>query len=179
MAAPNISLMGATYSDVEGVTLPKQGGGTATFPWVEGTMEITANGTNIDVTGYSTVSVSVPGGGGESKNAQIAAGFNRVAATTYTAVSGQSIKVGKTGTYDVYWSAWRTSTSGTSGTCLYVGTSAHSSGNQTAWDATYTNVQSIHLSSVALTKDQTISIRARSRSTSYYTYVFNLTIIEA
>ena len=118
-------------------------------------------------------------GGGDSKNAQIAQGFNRVAATAYTAVTGQSIKVSKTGSYDVYWTAWRTSTSGTSGTCLYVGNSAHTSGNQTTWDATYTNVQSIHLTGVSLTKDQTISIRARSRSTSYYTYVFNLTIIEA
>ena len=118
-------------------------------------------------------------GGGDSKNAQIAQGFNRVAATTYTAVTGQSIKVSKTGTYDVYWSAWRTSTSGTSGTCLYVDSSAHSSGNQTTWDSTYTNAQSIHLSNVSLTANQTISVRARSRSTSYYTYVFNLTIIEA
>lgn len=118
-------------------------------------------------------------GGGDSKNAQIAQGFNRVAATTYTAVTGQSIKVSKTGSYDVYWTAWRTSTSGTSGTCLYVDNSAHTSGNQTTWDATYTNVQSIHLTGVSLTKDQTITVRARSRSTSYYTYVFNLTIIEA
>ena len=31
MAKPNISLLGATYSGVAGVTLPKSGGGTATF----------------------------------------------------------------------------------------------------------------------------------------------------
>lgn len=144
---------------------------------VSGSETKTANGT-YDVTNLAQLVVNVSGGSG-GKAAQIAQGFGRVAATAYTAVTGQSIKVGKTGTYDVYWTAWRTSTSGTSGTCLYVDSSAHTSGNQTLWDATYTNVQSIHLTGVSLTKDQTITVRARSRNTSYYTYVFNLTIIEA
>lgn len=57
MSAPNISLMGANYPSVEGVTLPKQGGGTATFPWVEGTKSITSSGTT-DVTKYASASVA-------------------------------------------------------------------------------------------------------------------------
>lgn len=57
MSAPNISLMGANYPSVEGVTLPKQGGGTETFPWVEGTKSITSSGTT-DVTKYASASVA-------------------------------------------------------------------------------------------------------------------------
>lgn len=63
MAKPNISLLGATYSGVSGVTLPKSGGGTATFPFVEGSQTITQNGT-VDVTALAEVVVNVAGGGG-------------------------------------------------------------------------------------------------------------------
>lgn len=143
---------------------------------VSGNKEITANGNNIDVANYSTVSVNVASSG---KAAQIASGFGRVANTAYTAVSGQSITVGKTGTYDVYWVGYRSSTSGTNGSQLYVGNTAHSSGAQTTFDGTYTNWQIVHLTNVSLTKDQVVTVRARSRGTSYYMYVANLTIIEA
>lgn len=63
MANPNISLLGATYSGVTGVTLPKSGGGTATFPWVEGSETKTANGT-YNVTNLAELVVNVSGGGG-------------------------------------------------------------------------------------------------------------------
>lgn len=63
MANPNISLLGATYSGVTGVTLPKSGGGTATFPWVEGSQTVTQNGT-VDVTNLAQLIVNVAGGGG-------------------------------------------------------------------------------------------------------------------
>ena len=63
MAALNISLLGATYNSVAGVTLPKSGGGTATFPWVEGSQTITQNST-VDVTNLAQVIVNVSGGGG-------------------------------------------------------------------------------------------------------------------
>ena len=65
MSAPNISLMGATYSSVAGVTLPKDGGGTATFPWVEGSETKTENGT-YNVTNLEQLVVNVSGGGGAS-----------------------------------------------------------------------------------------------------------------
>lgn len=142
---------------------------------VSGTKSITENGTGIDVTNYEKVDVSVSGGGGDSKNVQVAAGVNRVATTTYTAVSGQSLTVAKTGTYDVYWSGYRSSTSGTSGSQLYIGSTAYGSAQTTFSN----NGQSVHLSNVSLTKNQTISVRARARSTSYYMYVANLTIIES
>lgn len=63
MAKPNISLLGATYSGVAGVTLPTSGGGTATFPWVEGSETKTENGT-YDVTNLAQLIVNVAGGGG-------------------------------------------------------------------------------------------------------------------
>lgn len=62
MADPNITLMGATYPSVSGVSLPKAGGGTATFPWVEGSDTKTENGT-YDVTRLAEVVVNVPNSG--------------------------------------------------------------------------------------------------------------------
>lgn len=75
MAKPNISLLGATYSGVAGVTLPKSGGGTATFPWVEGSETKTANGT-YDVTNLAQIVVNVSGGGGSN--------WTLLASTEYT-----------------------------------------------------------------------------------------------
>lgn len=139
---------------------------------VSGNLAITENGNNIDVTNYETVSVNVSGGSG--KNVQIAQGVNRVSTTSYTAVSGQSITVAKTGTYDVYWSGFRSSTGGTNGSQLYIGNTAHGSAQ-----TTFSNHgQSVHLSNVSLTAGQTVSVRARARGTNYYMYVSNLTIIE-
>ena len=114
------------------------------------------------------------GGGGTSKNVQVAAGVNRVATTSYSAVSGQSLEVAKTGTYDVYWSGYRSSTSGTSGSQLYIGSTAYGSAQTTFSN----NGQAVHLTNVSLTEGQTITVRARSRGTSYYMYVANLTIVE-
>lgn len=140
---------------------------------VSGNKEITENGTNIDVANYSTVSVNVPTGG-SSRNVQVAAGVDRVAATSYTAVSGQSITVEETGTYDVYWVGYRSTTSGTNGSQLYIGSTAYGSAQTTFSN----NAQAIHLENVSLTKNQVVTVRARSRSTSYYTYVGNLTIVQ-
>ena len=114
------------------------------------------------------------GGGGTSKNVQIAAGVNRVATTSYSAVSGQSLEVAKTGTYDVYWSGYRSSTSGTNGSQLYIGSTAYGSAQTTFSN----NGQAVHLTNVSLTEGQTITVRARARGTSYYMYVANLTIVE-
>lgn len=59
MSSPDINLLGAVYSGVSGVSLPKQGGGTATFPWVEGSQTISENGV-VDVTTVASVNVAVP-----------------------------------------------------------------------------------------------------------------------
>lgn len=137
---------------------------------VSGDLPITSNGTNIDVTNYETVSVNVSG-----KNVQIAPGVDRIGKTQYTQITGQSITVAKTGTYDVYWVGYRTSTTGASGTQLYIDESAYGSA-QTTFS---TNAQAIHLSNVSLTENQVVSIYARSPNTTTYTFAGNLTIIEA
>ena len=111
----------------------------------------------------------------EGKAVQIAAGVNRATTNTLAAVSGQSITVGKTGTYDVYWGGFRSSTSGTSGSQLYKNNTAYGTEN-----TTFSNHgQSVHLSNVSLTKNDVIQVYARSRGSNYYMYVSNLTIIEA
>lgn len=143
---------------------------------VSGSETKTANGT-YDVTNLASLVVNVPTGGGDGKNAQIALGVGRVASSSYAEVSGQSITVSKTGTYDVYWCGWRTSTSGTSGSQLYINGTAYGSA-QTSFSS-FSNAQTVHLSNVSLTQGQTIAVRARSRNTSYYMYIYNLTIIEA
>ena len=115
-------------------------------------------------------------GGGTSKNAQtVQQSSTRITSTTLTKACGD-ITVAKTGTYDVYWSAYRTSTSGTWGTQLYIGTTAYGSKQSTFTNSYY---QAIHLSNVSLTQNQTISVYGQSRGSNYYLYVGQLTIIEA
>lgn len=176
MAKPNIPLLGATYSGVAGVTLPKSGGGTATFPWVEGSETKTENGT-YDVTNLAELVVNVSGGGGESKNTQIVQGTTRTTSSTLTAI-GAEMTVTKTGTYDVYWSAFRSSTSAsyTYGTQLYVGGTAYGTQN-TTWS---NHVQNNHLTGVSLTANQKIRVYGRnSRGSSYYIYAPTLVIVES
>lgn len=173
MAKPNISLLGATYSGVAGVTLPTSGGGTATFPWVEGRETKTANGT-YDVTNLAELVVNVSGG--SSKNVQVVQGTTRTTSSTLTAI-GAELTVSKTGTYDIYWTAFRSSTSSsyTYGTQLYIDGSAHGTQN-TSWS---NHVQNNHLTSVSLTANQKLRVYGReSRGSFYYIYAPMLVIVE-
>ena len=140
---------------------------------------IAANGTynasSDSADGYSSVTVNVPTSSG--KNTQVAHGTKRIAATAYTDV-GYEITVAKTGTYNVHWVGWRSSTSGTNGAQLYV--NGQASGNEvTSFDATWTNVQNGSRTSVSLTQGDKVTLRARSRGSSYYMYIFYLSIEEA
>ena len=142
-----------------------------------GNKAITQNGAGIDVVGYSTVSVDVQGGGGSSKNTQVVQGTTRTTSSTLTAI-GAEMTVSKTGTYDVYWSAFRSSTSSsyTYGTQLYVDGTAYGTQN-TTWS---NHVQNNHLTGVSLTANQKIRVYGRnSRGSSYYIYAPTLVIVEA
>lgn len=173
MSAPNISLLGATYSGVAGVTLPKSGGGTATFPWVEGSQNITTNNT-YDVTNLAQVVVNVSGGGGSSMNFQCSNSSARVSTTSYSN-TGVSLTVSVAGTYDIYWTGYRSSTSsGTQGTQLYRNSSTQGSAF-TTWS---NHCQVCKLTGVTLAKDDVLKVYGRSRSTSSYCYAANLTIIQ-
>lgn len=175
----NVTLMGASYSAVPSVILPQTGGGDAQFFDVSDT---TAAATDV-ASGkyfYSAAGVRTQGtaSGGGGKNAQISQTPGRVASTTYTA-TGPSLTVAKTGTYSVYWVGYRSSTSGTNGSQLYINGTAYGTA-QTTFDSGsgLTNLQHVHLSGVSLTQGQTLTIRARSRGTSYYMYIQDLVIIE-
>ena len=62
--AKNVTIAGETYNDVPSIQVPLSSGqGNATFYDEVGNLNITQNGSNIDVSGYATVSVSVSGGG--------------------------------------------------------------------------------------------------------------------
>lgn len=140
-----------------------------------GNLPITANGNNINVSQYATVSVNVPTSG-TTKNTQVVQGTTRTTSSTMTAI-GAEMTVSKTGTYDIYWSAFRSNTSSsyTYATQLYVDNTAYGSEN-----ATWSNhCQNNHLTSVSLTANQKIRVRGRnSRGSSYYIYAPMLVIVE-
>lgn len=177
--AQNITLLGASYSAVPAVTLPKTGGGTATFTDVTDT---TAAAADVASGKYFYTAAGVrtqgtnSGGGGTSKNTQVVQGTTRTTSSTLTAI-GAEMTVTKTGTYDVYWSAFRSSTSSsyTYGTQLYIDGTAHGTQN-TTWS---NHVQNNHLTGVSLTANQKIRVYGRnSRGSSYYIYAPTLVIVE-
>lgn len=137
---------------------------------VSGNKAITANGNNIDVADYATVSVNVSGG--SSKNVQVAQSTSRATSSTYTSVC--SLTCSTAGTYDVYWDCFRSSTGGTNGSQLYIGGSAYGSANTAFTNHAQTN----HLTGVSLSKNQTVAVYARSRGSNYYAYCGQLTIVQ-
>jgi hypothetical protein len=176
--AQNITLMGASYSGVPGVNLPKTGGGQAYFVDSSDANAVAsdiATGKTAYVNGTKVTGTN-SGGGGESKNTQVVQGTTRTTSSTLTAI-GAELTVSKTGTYDVYWSAFRSSTSSsyTYGTQLYVGGVAYGTQN-TTWS---NHVQNNHLTNVSLTANQKIRVYGRnSRGSSYYIYAPTLVIVE-
>ena len=179
MATRNISLLGATYNGVPAVQLPISGGGTATFTEVTDT---TATAADVATGKYFYTAAGVKtegtnsGGGSDSKNVQVIQSTSRTNASSLTKVLGD-LTVSKTGTYDIYWSGGRSNTSSsyTWGTRLYIDGSGYGTEN-TTWT---NNCQSNHLSNVSLTANQKLSVYARGRTGSYYTFAPMLVIIEA
>lgn len=175
--AQNITLQGATYSAVPAVELPKQGGGTATFTDVTDTTAAAADVASgkyfYTASGVRTQGTN-SGGGGSSKNAQTAQSTSRSTSSTYTEVI--SLTCTKAGTYNVYWSTFRSSTSGTWGSQLYLNDTAYGSAQTGSWS---NHIQNIHLSNVTIAANADVSVRVRSRGSNYYGYVGTLTIIEA
>ena len=139
---------------------------------VSGNLAITENGTGIDVTNYETVSVAVPTGG-SPMNTQVAQSTTRSTSTSYTEVASLTCEV--SGTYDVYWTTFRTSTSSTWGSQLYIGNSAYGSAVTSGWT---NHVQNMHVTGVSIDEGEEVAVRVRSRGSNYYGYVGTLTIIQ-
>lgn len=172
--AQNITLLGASYSAVPAVNLPKTGGGTATFTDVTDTTAAAsdvASGKYFYTASGVRTQGTASGGGGSSMNAQTAQSTSRSTSTSYTELI--TLTCAKTGTYDVYWSTFRSSTSGTWGSQLYINDSAYGSAQTGSWS---NHIQNIHLTGVSITAGQEVAVRVRSRGSSYYGYVGTLTI---
>ena len=137
---------------------------------VSGSETKTANGT-YDVTNLAELVVNVSGG--SSMNTQVAQSTTRSTSTSYTEVISLTCEVA--GTYDVYWTTFRSSTSGTWGSQLYLGNSAYGSAQTGSWS---NHVQNIHLTGVSIAANQEVSVRVRSRGSSYYGYVGTLVIVQ-
>lgn len=134
-----------------------------------GNKSITENGNNIDVAEYATVSVSVSG---SSKNVQTAQSTTRATSSTYTNLI--SLTCSTAGKYDIYWDCFRSTTSGTTGSQLYI----NGTGQGTANTAFTNHVQTNHLTNITLAEDDVVAVYARSRGSNYYAYVGTLTIIQ-
>lgn len=148
------------------------GGASATLT----TKEITENGTyyaaDDSADGYSEVTVNVPSSSESGMNIQTYLGTDYVRSSSYTA-TGLQITVKKSGTYTITYMGWRSTSSGTSGTQLYINGSAHGSAH-TSFTGTYG--QLVKEEGVQLDEGDVVSVRARARNSSYYMYVGNLII---
>lgn len=132
---------------------------------------VTANGTYLasddDADGYDSVTVNVSGGSAMNvQTEQSTARQNNTALGSITSLTCLTA-----GTYDVYWSCARSSTSGTWGSQLYINGTAYGTEN-TTWSY---HVQTNHLTGVTIPANATVAIYGRSRS-GYYIYVPQLTI---
>lgn len=113
-------------------------------------------------------------GGGSTKNIQVYSGIDYARTTSYTATD-VTLTVSKSGTYNISWIGWRSTSSGTSGSRLYKNGSAVDSAS-TSFTGTYG--QHIVLTNQSLSAGDVLVVRARARNTSSYMYVGNLIIEE-
>lgn len=172
----NITLMGASYSAVPKVRLPKTGGGTADFTDVSDTTaaadDVAQGKYFYAADGTRTQGTNAGGGGGLQGVGDFRTGS--CAKTSLTDV-GLSVTAPATGEYTIFWHCWRTNTSGTWGSRYYKGGTAQGSEN-TTWTNNY--IQTNRVTKVSLNAGDVITVRARSRSTSYTIYVGDLVLIQ-
>lgn len=98
-------------------------------------------------------------------------GVDSVTGPGYSRVD-HTVTVKASGLYTISFGAWRSTSSGTSGTALYINGVIHGKPN-TAFSG---NGQYNHYENVELKAGDVITIRARARNTSSHTYVTNLIV---
>lgn len=139
---------------------------------IKGDADLVAGNIKKDVQIFGVTGTYEGGGGG--KNMQMYLGYATVKSEAYIATAVK-LTVAKTGTYTVSWTGWRTTSSGTNGSQLYIAGTAYGSA-QTSFLNTYG--QYVELTGVSLTQGQEIVVYARSRGTTYNMGVANLVIEE-
>ena len=171
----NITWLGASYTGVEKITLPKTGGGTARFDDASVTTAQAADVASgkIFLAADGTPTTGTNSGGGGGMNKQIYFGSDHVTTNTYTATDVK-LKVAVTGTYKISWCGWRNTTSGTSGSQLYKNGTAIGTANTSFTVTNYGQV--VTLTGISLAANDEIVVRARARSSSYQMHVANLCI---
>ena len=121
----------------------------------------------------ASVTGTYSGGGGSSMNVQTAQSTTRSTSTSGSSVI--SLTCSKSGTYTVRWSTFRSSTSGTWGSRLYIGGTAHENMNTSNWS---NHIQNREVTGVSISANQAVAVYVQSRGTNYYGYVGTLTIIQ-
>lgn len=140
-----------------------------------GNIAITSNTTGsntLNVSQYATATVNVPTSG-SSMNVQTAQSTTRSTSTSGTSVI--SLTCSKAGTYTVRWSTFRSSTSGTWGSRLYIGGTAYETMDTSGWS---NHIQNREVTGVSISANQAVAVYVQSRGSSYYGYVGTLTIIQ-
>ena len=112
--------------------------------------------------------------GGSGLNTQAYHGSASVTGTSSYTATVVKLTVKETGTYKVSWTGTRSSTSGTSGSQLYIDGTAYGSAQTSFGLSNYG--QCVNLTGVSLTKDQEIVVYAKPRGTNYTMHVANLVI---
>lgn len=140
---------------------------------IDGTWDWEIYEIDMDSTGGSGGGGGGGGGGGTAKNVQTNQTTSRTSSTSLTSVN--SLTCSTAGTYDVYWTCDRSSTSGTWSSQLYLGGTAYGS-EQTTWSY---HVQTVHLSNVSISANQTVAVYVKARGTNYYGYAPQLTIVQS
>ena len=170
--AQNIRLMNADWLAVPQIDVPKTTSGYAKFTDASVTTAVESDVTSgkifIKADGSQATGTN---SGGSSKNYQVAQSTTRSTSTSYKEVISLTCSV--SGTYDVYWTTFRTSTSSTWGSQLYINDSAYGSATTSGWS---NHVQNMHLTGVRLSANDEVAVRVRSRGSNYYGYVGTLTI---
>ena len=120
-----------------------------------------------------------PGGGGGGGNVQANVTVSKSIYTTSYTDTEVSLTVATSGTYNIYWSGYRSSSSGTNGTRIYVNGTAIGTAH-TTWGGTntITSLQACSETNITLNAGDVVSVYARARSTSYYVVVTNLVIAQ-
>lgn len=155
----NQTIKGVTYANLTAANI--KNGVTVTI------------GDSADADRILSVTGTYSGGGGGGMNAQTAQSTSRATTSSYTEVISLTCSVA--GTYDVYWSTFRSSTSGTWGSQLYINDVAYGTAQTASWS---NHIQNIHLTSVSLSANDDVAVRVRTRGSNYYGYVGTLTIIQ-